>query len=397
MTEYAGSNRGLDKCVARRSWDEEAGLYFCGHPSVHAHENIVSAGVCRLCAYPALPPPAALRPYPTLATQCRQGPCLYLGDLLRQEHCTTCRGNVRVKVFECAHPEHQMTTIRQCAACVDYEQRLTRGSVRRWAVGMTTARRSPSTVERTLESLAMAGWREVRVFAEAGADVPVREGVSLTRRDGVLGAWRNWFLSLAELYLRAPQADAYLMVQDDVVFCRGVRELLEKLLWPSQRVGVVSVYSAQGSGVHRPGFYREQPVGGFLGALTYIFPPAGVRSLLRDPAALAHHLRPGATGTWGIDVVVGEWSRRRGMPAFFHRPSLAQHIGDTSTVWGAAANGGRRRADDFPGETFDASRLLHPEMQRPALRNKNSQVDSSNDGAFEHAAQIATEIETYMP
>jgi hypothetical protein len=35
----------------------------------------------------------------------------------------TCRGNVRVKTFACAHPAHVETTLAECASCPDYEAR----------------------------------------------------------------------------------------------------------------------------------------------------------------------------------------------------------------------------------------------------------------------------------
>lgn len=56
------------------------------------------------------------------------------------------------------------------------------------------------------------------------ADLPRSE------RDEPLGAFANWYLALAELVMRSPRAEAYFMVQDDVVFARGVRPFLERAL-----------------------------------------------------------------------------------------------------------------------------------------------------------------------
>jgi hypothetical protein len=86
----------------------------------------------------------------------------------------------------------------------------------------------------------------------------------LTQRDEVLGAWPNWFLGLAELYERDAGADAYLIVQDDVVFSRNVRRYLEQVLWPADRLGVVSLYEPW-KNVSESGFVAVDVSKGLLG------------------------------------------------------------------------------------------------------------------------------------
>ena len=60
-----------------------------------------------------------------------------------------------------------------------------------------------------------------------------------------------------------------------------------------------------------------------------------------------------------IDVRVGEWSEAINKAAIFHNPSLAQHIGEFSTIWedGVPAEDDRA-AFEFVGENFDALQLL---------------------------------------
>lgn len=55
----------------------------------------------------------------------RPGPCAHLGETVRQEKCSTCCGNVRLKVFACAlHGECTINTaikdVACCSDCGDY-------------------------------------------------------------------------------------------------------------------------------------------------------------------------------------------------------------------------------------------------------------------------------------
>ena len=46
-----------------------------------------------------------------------------------------------------------------------------------------------------------------------------------------------------ELLMREPEADAYLLVQDDAVLADfAVRDYLGRILWPGDRPGLVSLY-----------------------------------------------------------------------------------------------------------------------------------------------------------
>ncbi len=218
-----------------------------------------------------------------------------------------------------------------------------------WAVGVTSAPRPRPTLARCLESLTEAGWGRPRLFAEPGSEISAEFGsLPATHRDETLGAFPNWFLGLAELVMRRPRVEAYLMCQDDVIFAASLRDYLERNLWPAPRVGVVSVYSpshyAQGK---PPGFHVEDRGWDSWGALAYIFPNPSARALLSDPMVIDHRHHGPADGLRNIDSVVGLWCRRSGLPYFVHAPSLAQHIGETSTIYPGASLDGWRIADSF--------------------------------------------------
>jgi hypothetical protein len=183
----------------------------------------------------------------------------------------------------------------------------------------------------------------------------------MTQRDSRLGAWPNWFLGLSELVLRHPHADAFVMVQDDTLFCRNVRPFLERTDLLPGDIGVASLYCPQKYVQRQAGFHVVRPNGDLWGALAYVFPNAAARSLLSDASAIEHRRTGPHDGFKNIDTVVGVWAEKVGMPVYYVTPSLAQHIGDSSTIWPEAYNWDHRHAADFVGEDFDALTLLRPE------------------------------------
>lgn len=292
--------------------------------------------------------------------------CQYLGEKIGERECKSCTGSVRLKVFACHHQRHEAATIRDCQTCPDYEPLLqVGGAVTSWAVGVTTAPRREPTIARMLESLAAAGWPEFKLFAEPGCEIPaLPEGSAAVVRSQKFGAWPNFLLGLSELVLTTPDADAYLMCQDDTVFCKGLRRYLEQQLWPGALVGVVSLHAASHQTREEHGGFFSEDVGwSAWGAQAYVFPNSSARALLCDPSVVNHRQRGIGEGLQNVDSVVGDWCRRAGLPYFLHAPSLTQHIGQTSAIWSENARAeGRRQASDFVGEDTD----IQIEMRRRA-------------------------------
>lgn len=85
-------------------------------------------------------------------------------------------------------------------------------------------------------------------------------------------------------------------------------------------------------------------------------------SLWRTPPAnpRPYRQRGPRDGMDHIDTVIGCWATRANLPLYVFRPSLVQHIGDTSTIWTQATNTGIRRADHFLGPDTDANALFPP-------------------------------------
>lgn len=233
----------------------------------------------------------------------------------------------------------------------------------KWSIGVTTAPRGEATLSRTLASLAAVGFSKPRIFADGPCDVP--RGYAVTRRDKV-GGWPNFWLTLTEMISRTPQADLYAIVQDDVVFCPGLRRYLERLGFPAD-AGFVSPFT--------PAVYNREPPGwnkipcgyGMTAAQTVIFPREAAYRFLQDEFVVNHRRKaPGPSrnfrgdGLHHIDGVLGEFCQRTGLKNYFHSPSLAQHIGTVSAMYPEIDRSAKMKrifADTFLGGTFD---LLQP-------------------------------------
>ena len=130
--------------------------------------------------------------------------------------------------------------------------------------------------------------------------------------------------------MRSPRAEAYFMVQDDVVFARGVRPFLERALWPAANCGAVSIYCPSHYAVGQPaGFHLEDRGWGTWAAQALLFSNPSARSLLASCELVNHRHHGPRDGSRNIDCVVGLWCRQTGMPFYVYTPSLAQHIGES--------------------------------------------------------------------
>ena len=224
--------------------------------------------------------------------------------------------------------------------------------VRSWAVGVTTAPRGQPTLEACLESLVRSGWERPHLFVDSAVHVPDRFlHLPGTFRDEKIGAWPNYYLALLELLMRKPHADAYMIVQDDVVFFdRGnLREYLEDVLWPGRCPGLVSLYCSKVDSLPEPGWYRRE--GGWVsGAHAFLFPAPLAKAFVIDRSVFEHRWIPDPVWSKCLDDLIGDWAVDRGLDVWFPTPSLAQHVGDSSTLWPNARVVGSRRADPFAGD-----------------------------------------------
>lgn len=257
-------------------------------------------------------------------------------------------------------PKNQETRVQESASFSEATSSRAEATAWHWSIGVTTAPRALPTLRRTLVSLAEAGWDDPHLFAEPGCEVP--EGYAVTRRGRRMGAWPNWYLALAELVLKDPHADAYVLIQDDVLFSRNCRMFLEANLWPPDPVGLVSLYCPSIYHPHKQrsefGPYAVRAGRALVGALTYFFPPAAARALLQDHEVAAHRLNGWHQGLCNIDSVIGSWAERSRRKVYYYAPSLATHIGEVSSIWLNHPPHPGRTSASFLGEQFDAASLI---------------------------------------
>lgn len=240
------------------------------------------------------------------------------------------------------------------------------GTLTSWAVGITTAPRRQPTLDVCLRSLQACGWETLHLFIDG--EVSVAEefaAASRTVRNPAAGAWRNFYLSLSELLRRYPAANALLMIQDDALWPSHlpVRDYLEQIRWPEDDRFIISPYCCADYTEAKPGWHEFRDTWVY-GAVALIFSRTAAEEFLADPIVIErcrHEYQA------GIDVVIGDWAKRRNIRVIFPTPSLVQHIGDVSTLWSTARAVGLRRATRFVGDEFVVTTAAEPKVERRAI------------------------------
>jgi GR25 family glycosyltransferase involved in LPS biosynthesis len=205
---------------------------------------------------------------------------------------------------------------------------------------VVTTPRPEGTLKRTLNSLHDAGFSDVEVHND----------------DPSSGHFSAYYTAIEDVVNKYVNADAYLVVEDDVVFCKNTREYLCKTLWPTdevERIGFCSLYLPGGFSPPKRGWsettqYRKS----ICCTQAWLYPPASARFLLEKMAPLRHDHPVGG------DHVISQFLQKHDFTIWHHLPSLAQHsapIGN-STV-GNQNMTRNRKANSFPGEDCDASEL----------------------------------------
>ena len=182
---------------------------------------------------------------------------------------------------------------------------------------ITTAPRTPPTLDRTVESLSRAG-------------IP-----SIVHHDADGNAFRHWLATA-----RTADSEYVLMCQDDILVARGLGDALARLQWPDERFGCLSLYCpAKYQGRGWISWWGRQA----WGACCLLFRGDVLRKLVDLPRAQNWHSKQ------EIDRFVGEGLRDLGLELRYHAPSLVQHVGEVSLLCDDKAKGWRA-ASDFVGE-----------------------------------------------
>ena len=223
--------------------------------------------------------------------------------------------------------------------------------VRQWAVGVTTAPRQAPTLSECLASLAHAGWSAPRLFVDGLVTIP-GEFASLPRtlREPQIGAWPNYSLALLELMMREPEAESYLIVQDDVLFAGDplMRDYLEQVFWPGARPGIASLFCPRAYTRPQAGWHLYEGMW-TLGALAFVYSREAAQRFHADRDVILHRWSRTRNGLADISRTVGQWAHENDIPVYYPTPSLVQHIGDVSAIFEGVRAYGNRRASWFAG------------------------------------------------
>lgn len=261
-----------------------------------------------------------------------------------------------------------------------------------WSCGVTTCtqRLRDGLLKGTLKSLREAGFDWPRLFMDGvspgdwalGSDE--LDQLPVTLRWPAVRPWANWWLGLAELFAREPNADRYAMFQDDFVCVKNLRAYLTACPYPdpteSERLKSIEEERLPRDGAYwnlysfsntneplidaalRDGRAGQWIEGGLLnpeasdprllqcgrGAVALVLSNQAVKVLLQSRHAVE---RPSDPDGWRrIDGGVVTAMNKAGWRELIHCPSLVQHVGLAS----AMGNKQHAQARSFPGEEFDA-------------------------------------------
>jgi hypothetical protein len=192
----------------------------------------------------------------------------------------------------------------------------------------------------------------------------------------------RWITAAWELLIRNPTAGRFLIFQDDVVLCRGVREYLDGCAWPDRAYLNLHTHGpnervarGKADGWHRGHPNNDDPVLQIgYGAAALAFTREGLEACLRSehlqrkirdvgldtqgsPGGKPKHYADGGVRLMGnvrIDGAIVTAMNLAGWSEWVHNPSLAEHVGDVSSM------GAHRYQPTatFRGEQFNAMSLL---------------------------------------
>lgn len=155
---------------------------------------------------------------------------------------------------------------------------------RDWSVVVTTSPRTEPTIDQCIESIKKAGWNPV-VFAEPDSiHLPDTRYVA---NEVKLGAWFNWLKSV-KWALKNTISQYIMTVQDDSLFHPDSRSFVESVMWPSNNMGFLSLYtashySADLSGNLKPFGLNKLRTTNLWGACALVFPRSVLQTMIEHP------------------------------------------------------------------------------------------------------------------
>lgn len=211
-----------------------------------------------------------------------------------------------------------------------------------WSVGIMAAPRSDSKgLMHCVDSVENAGWSPV-VFAEPGTDSAIADRCETIFRPqvccqhpalkpgptGRFGNVQNWVQTAADLLEMNEDADAYVTIEDDAVVCREAKRFIERLIWPSNMCGAISIYAANISSCRKspPQMFLHRRHG-IMGTLFMIWRPECLRNLVWGGGVeqMMAGLTVAPEAAKAVDSWLGSELNRTGWDLWTVSPSLVHH------------------------------------------------------------------------
>lgn len=221
----------------------------------------------------------------------------------------------------------------------------------KWSYGvMTVTSRLGTLLPRTLSSLALGGFPEPSLSIDGPSAGAPPSATSCTTRNPPIRTAGNWFLSMWELYIRVPDAERYILFQDDMVTYKNLRQYLEAVLYPTD--GYCNLYTFPHNDQPKKGWYQSNQRG--LGAVALMFDNKTLMAFLANQYMVRRFKDP-VRGWQAVDGGIISAATELKLLEYVHGPSLVQHTGLQSSM----GNKEHPLAPNFRGEDFDAMELLN--------------------------------------
>lgn len=202
--------------------------------------------------------------------------------------------------------------------------------IAKWAVGVITAPRKHQTLVKTIKAIERAGWDNGVIFAEPGSCNDVKGNWAYVNRYKKTGIFGNWMLGLYELFIRNIDADAFLMIQDDIVIAPDTRNYLDNALWFTESPHLVSLFTLKA--------IDDNPECGWRSTTIYHGGPTAivmshetVQEIISSLIPLRYYGIQKQKGTSFDDLGIFALMAHKQWPVFYPKPSIGDHIGHQST------------------------------------------------------------------
>lgn len=242
------------------------------------------------------------------------------------------------------------------------------------AYGVTTVpSRLKDVFPRTLKSLALAGFDKPHLFIDGCKTPELYQdyGTEITCRWPNVRTAGHWALSIAELYVRNPNAERYALFQDDFVTYNNLRGYLDSCEYSAN--GYWNLYTFPSNQELCPkdysGWYPSNQLG--RGAVALVFSREILLTLLTERPFINRPQCP-HRGHKAIDGGIIDSLKKIGIQEYVHSPSLVQHTGLESSM----GNKRHQLAVSFQGENFDALTLCKSQPVNGYLGHWEHELES---------------------